>query len=259
MTEALSLRGYCRTLSDGPRLQPGDDDHDVDDDREDRARDEEIGKRFHGCSSLLIPRTLRRQVLSGLGASVNSGASVLSTTTARPGRSLNTPVDDDLLARRGAVRRDDEVAAARAELHGLLAHDERSCPARRPRPPRSRRSSRPAAHARSRSPGSRARVPASARAGRSPRRTCPGRRRPSALRERRLNAHVSRRGVDVRIDGRDLAGELLARIGVRGHGDGQPFAQVAEPLLRQRELDVHGIERLQRHDGTALVEKVARR
>ncbi len=41
------------------------------------------------------------------------------------------------------------------------------------------------------------------------------------------------------------------------HGDAEPFAQVPKLLLRQREFDVHRVERLQRHDRRALVEKLA--
>ncbi len=43
-TTAMSLRGYCRTLSDADRLQTGDQDDQIDDDREDRPLDEQIGE-----------------------------------------------------------------------------------------------------------------------------------------------------------------------------------------------------------------------
>ena len=45
----MSLRGYCRTLSERDRLQPGDEDDQADDQREDWPAYEKIGERFHAC------------------------------------------------------------------------------------------------------------------------------------------------------------------------------------------------------------------
>ena len=78
-----------------------------------------------------------------------------------------------------------------------------------------------------------------------------------AIRERGLNPDVTRCDVHVRLHGRDLAAELLPRIRIRSGRDGEAFAHLAEPLLRQRELHIDGVERLQRHDRYAFLEKVA--
>ena len=59
------------------RLQPGDQDHQVDDDRQDRPLDEEIGE-LH-------------QLSSGFGVGLFAGCTLLLTWTAAPLRSLNTP------------------------------------------------------------------------------------------------------------------------------------------------------------------------
>ena len=67
-------------LSDGERsdrLEPGDQDHQVDDNRQDGPSDEEIGE-FH-------------QLSSGLGAGLLPGWILLLTSTAAPLRSLKTP------------------------------------------------------------------------------------------------------------------------------------------------------------------------
>src|SRR5262249_1787396 len=69
-----------RVLADGERadrLQPRDQDHEVDADREDRPLDEEVGE-FH-------------QLSSGLGAGLLPGWTLLLTWTAAPVRSLKTP------------------------------------------------------------------------------------------------------------------------------------------------------------------------
>ena len=59
------------------RLQAGDQDDQVDDDREDRPLDEEIGE--------------THQLSSGFGARLLAGVTLLLTCTAAPFRSLNTP------------------------------------------------------------------------------------------------------------------------------------------------------------------------
>jgi hypothetical protein len=41
----MSLRGYCRTGERPDRLQAGNEDHQIDDDRQDGALDEQIGER----------------------------------------------------------------------------------------------------------------------------------------------------------------------------------------------------------------------
>ena len=41
-TTAMSLRGYWRTLSERMACKPGNQDHQVDDNREDRSLDEKI-------------------------------------------------------------------------------------------------------------------------------------------------------------------------------------------------------------------------
>src|SRR5690606_27427525 len=55
----------------------------------------------------------------------------------------------------------------------------------------------------------------------------------------------------------DDAFEPPLRVRIRGRSDREPFGERAEPLLRQRELDVDGIERLQRDDRRALREEIA--
>src|SRR5205823_3689256 len=70
----------ARELPYGERadgLQPGDQDDEVDDDRQDRPANEQVGE-LH-------------QLSSGLGAVLLDGWTLLFTTTAAPGRSLNTP------------------------------------------------------------------------------------------------------------------------------------------------------------------------
>ena len=74
----MSLRGYWRTLSERIDHSPRDQDHQVDDDREDRAPDEDVGE-LH-------------QLSSGFGAGSFDGL----TSRCRPGpatplRSLKTP------------------------------------------------------------------------------------------------------------------------------------------------------------------------
>ena len=46
----MSLRGYCRTESERIDCKPGDQDHQVDDDREDGSLDEQVGE-LHQLSS----------------------------------------------------------------------------------------------------------------------------------------------------------------------------------------------------------------
>src|SRR5262249_17800238 len=59
------------------RLQPGDENHEADDDRQHRTLDEQIGE-FH-------------QLFSGLAAGLLDGLTLLFTRTAAPLRSLNRP------------------------------------------------------------------------------------------------------------------------------------------------------------------------
>ena len=70
----------ARVLADAQRadrLQPGDEDDQIDDDREDRPLDEEIGE-LH-------------QLFSGFGVGLFPGRTLLLTCTAAPFRSLKTP------------------------------------------------------------------------------------------------------------------------------------------------------------------------
>ena len=103
----------ARVLADrqrADRLQPGDQDDQVDDDREDRPPDEEIGE----SSSLAV---------LGLGRRVVRRLTVwLLTCTAAPWRSLKTP--EVTTSSPGLMPGEDRdlVAAARPELHELLAH-----------------------------------------------------------------------------------------------------------------------------------------
>src|SRR5690606_9263183 len=84
-----------------------------------------------------------------------------------------------------------------------------------------------------------------------------GLQRAVAVRERRLAANVAGGLIELRLDGADDAFEPPLRVRIRGRSDREPFGERAEPLLRQRELDVDGIERLQRDDRRALREEIA--
>ena len=74
----MSLRGILPDAQRADRLQAGDQDHQIDDDREDRPFDEEIGE-------------LSCQLSSGFGAGLLAGWTLLFTSTAAPLRSLKTP------------------------------------------------------------------------------------------------------------------------------------------------------------------------
>ena len=73
----MSLRGYCLTLSARIDCSPAIRMTRLDDDREDRPLDEEIGE-LH-------------QLFSGLGAGLFAGRTELLICTAAPLRSLKTP------------------------------------------------------------------------------------------------------------------------------------------------------------------------
>jgi hypothetical protein len=75
--------------------------------------------------------------------------------------------------------------------------------------------------------------------------------------ERRAQAEVPRCRVDLGVDGReasleDRAGKRIAR-GVRHHAHGDS----REVLLRQREVDVDGVDRLKRDNRCACIEVLA--
>ena len=90
------------------RLQPGDQDDQVDDDRQDRPLDEEIGE-LH-------------QLFSGFGVGLFPGCTLLLTRTAAPLRSLNTPEVTTSSPGLTPETIGDLIAARAAQLDELLAH-----------------------------------------------------------------------------------------------------------------------------------------
>ena len=77
----------ARILADAERadrLQPGDEDHQIDDDRQDRPSDEEIGE-LH-------------QLFSGFGVGLLAGCTVLLITHGRAVAQLEDAGGDDLIA-----------------------------------------------------------------------------------------------------------------------------------------------------------------
>ena len=104
----MSLRGYWRTDSERIDQQPRDQDHEVDDDRQDRPPDEEVGE-LH-------------QLSSGFGAGLFAGLDLVVHLDGGAVAELEDARGHDLLARPRAGDDGDLVAARAAELHELLPH-----------------------------------------------------------------------------------------------------------------------------------------
>ena len=95
----MSLRGYWRTVTRADRLQPGDQDHQVDDDREHRPADEQVGE-LH-------------QLSSGVGAGLVARLHLVVDEHRGAVAQLEGARADHLLARLDAGEHGDLVAAAR--------------------------------------------------------------------------------------------------------------------------------------------------
>ncbi len=80
----------------------------------------------------------------------------------------------------------------------------------------------------------------------------PGRRRSSGLATSGLELDISGGGVDLGIDGRDMAFDDLTRKRIGGHPYSESRLDLCQLLLRQAEIDEYRVDRLERHDRVAL-------
>ena len=106
---ALELRVLAH-VERADRLQPGDDDHQVDDDREHRPADEDVGE-LHVSGS------------RGAGRARASGLTLLSTTTGASLRSLNAPALTTSCPALTPLATATKSPRASPSAHELLARD----------------------------------------------------------------------------------------------------------------------------------------
>ena len=233
-------------LPDGQRtdrLHARDQDHEVDDDREDRPSDEKVGEGLHSsCPPVWAPGCCRAGLVVDL-----DGGSVAQLEDAGGHHGL---------PRLDAGGHRHLVAAGSADLDELLAHAEVGLAAlrildllddeHRVAVRRVGDGGSGDRHRRVRSAHADIRLDEHARAQRA-----------VLVVHRRLHLDVARRLVDDRVERRDLAVRGDADGPLGRDVDGESDLQLRHLLLRDGEVDVDGPDRLQRHHRRPAVEVLA--